>query len=183
MKTEGRDLRAERKKEVRYLGSKVLITLCALLLALSLAGCGYTLHGKASLPFDSIQIGSIENTTVEPKLQDRLYQLLTEEFLKQGIRVSPEADHILNGTINLFDLRILSEKKGIATEYEVVIGGDFQLIIPSGDIQKLERIRSPFIVSFKSQELLEDVIANKERASEKALRDMAFEIVGNIIYR
>jgi hypothetical protein len=141
------------------------------------------LHGKASLPFDSIQIGSIENTTVEPKLQDKLYQLLTEELLKHGIRVSPDADHTLNGTINMFDLRILSEKKGVATEYEVVIGGDFQLIMPSGDILELERIRSPFIVSFKSQELLEDVIANKERASEKALRDMAFEIVGNIIYR
>jgi hypothetical protein len=83
----------------------------------------------------------------------------------------------------MFDLRILSEKKGVATEYEVVIGGDFQLIMPSGDILELERIRSPFIVSFKSQELLEDVIANKERASEKALRDMTFEIVGNIIYR
>ena len=152
-------------------------------LLFAVCGCGYTMHGKSSLPFDSIQIGTIENTTVEPKLQDKLYQSLTEEFLKQGIRVSPDADYTLNGTINLFDLRILSEKKGIATEYEIIIGGDFQLIMPSGDIQELRRIRSPFIVSFKSQELLEDVIANKERASEKALRDMAFEIVGNIIYR
>ena len=146
-------------------------------------GCGYTMHGKSSLPFDSIQIGTIENTTVEPKLQDKLYQSLTEEFLKQGIRISPDADYILHGTINLFDLRILSEKSGVTIEYEVIIRGDFQLIMPSGDVQNLKGIGSPFIVSFQSQELLDDVIANKERASDKALRDLAVEIVGNLIYR
>ena len=195
MKTEARELRAKRKErvskkiyffilcsKVHFLNSKVL-TLCTLLLALSLIGCGYTTHGKSSLPFDSVQIGTIENTTVEPKLQDKLYQSLTEEFLKQGIRVSPDAKYKLHGTINLFDLRILSEKNGVATEYEVIISGEFQLILPSGDVQDLKGIGSPFIVSFQSQELLEDVIANKERASEKAIRDMALEIVGNLIYR
>jgi hypothetical protein len=55
--------------------------------------------------------------------------------------------------------------------------------VPSGDVQDLKGIGSPFIVSFQSQDLLEDVIANKERASEKAIGDMAMEIVGNLIYR
>jgi hypothetical protein len=141
------------------------------------------MHGKSLLPFDSIQIGTIVNTTVEPKLQDKLYQSLTEEFLKQGIRISPDADYTLHGTINLFDLRILSEKSGVATEYEVIIRGDFQLIMPSGDVQHLKGIGSPFIVSFQSQEVLDDVIANKELASDSAIRDLAVEIVGNLIYR
>jgi len=173
-------MRGSKFKIRKFLGIFLLTSYC---LILTVYGCGYTMHGKSSLPFDSIRIGTIENTTVEPKLQDKLYQSLTEEFLKQGIRISPDADYTLNGTINLFDLRILSEKKGVATEYEVIISGDFQLIMPSGDIQELRTIGSPFIVSFKSQELLEDVIANKERASEKAIRDMAIEIVGNSIYR
>jgi outer membrane lipopolysaccharide assembly protein LptE/RlpB len=161
----------------------ICLLLTAYCLLLTICGCGYTMHGKSSLPFDSIQIGTIENTTVEPKLQDKLYQSLTEEFIKQGIRVSPDANYKLEGTINLFDLRILSEKNGIATEYEVIISGDFQLTMPSGDVQDLKGIGSPFIVSFQSQDLLEDVIANKERASEKAIGDMAMEIVGNLIYR
>jgi hypothetical protein len=141
------------------------------------------MHGKESLPFESIRIGKIENTTVEPKLQDKLYQLLTEELLNQGIRLSPDAEYILNGKINVFELKVLSEKRGVATEYEVIIGGDFQLVMPSGDIEEFKKIGSPFIVSFKSEKLLEDVIANKESASEKALRDMAVEVVGNLIYR
>lgn len=61
------------------------------LLFLVISGCGYTLRNKATLPFDSIQIVRIENKSLEPKLQDRLYLALTQEFLKQGISVSPAA--------------------------------------------------------------------------------------------
>jgi len=152
-------------------------------LLFSVCGCGYTMYGKAALPFESIMIGTIENKTVEPKLHDKLYQSLTEEFLKQGIRVSPDAGYKLSGVINQFDLIILSEKNGVATGYEVTIRGDFELVMPSGDVRNLKGMGSPFIVSFQSNDMLEDVIANKERASEKAIRDMAMEIVANLIYR
>jgi len=159
------------------------ILLTAYCLPFAVCGCGYTMYGKAALPFESIAIGTIENKTVEPKLQDKLYQSLTEEFLKQGIRVSPDADYKLRGKINQFELIILSEKSGIAAEYRVIIRGDFELVMPTGDVKNLKGMGSPFIVSFRSNNLLEDVIANKERASEKAIRDMAVEIIANLIYR
>jgi hypothetical protein len=172
-----RDLQFKIKKNLNCL------LLTAYCLLLTVWGCGYTMYGRATLPFDSIQIGTIENTTVEPKLQDKLYQTLTEEFLKQGIIVSPDADYKLSGKINRFEMRILSEKSGIATEYEVNIKGDFQLVTPSGDIQDFKNIGSPFIVSLQSKDVLEDIIAKKERVSKKALRDMAMEIIANLIYR
>ncbi len=149
----------------------------------TLFGCGYTIHSKASLPFDSIQIGKIENTTVEPKLQDRLHNALTEEFLKQGIAVYPDTGYKLIGTINKFELLILSEKSDVAIEYEVLIKGDFKLIDPSGNIKELKNVGSPFIVSFSSPGPLEELIASKELASEKAIRDMAMEIVAILIYK
>jgi len=152
-------------------------------LSLFLFGCGYTLHSKATLPFDSIRIERIENKTLEPKLQDRLYKALTEEFLKHGITVNPNAGYRLSGTINRFELNILSEKKDIAIEYEAIIKGDFRLIGPSGDTKELKNIGSPFIVSFPVSGMLEDVLARKEIASEEALRDMAMEIVGTLIYQ
>jgi hypothetical protein len=145
-------------------------------------GCGYTIHGKTSLPFDSIQIVKMENNTLEPKLQDRLYNALTEEFLKQGVAVRPGAGYKLSGTINHFELRILSEKIDIAAEYEVSIRGDFKLVDPSGKIKEFKNIGSPFIVSFQSSEMLEDMLALKELASERAIRDMAMEIVLTLIY-
>ncbi|MBE0427471.1 MAG: hypothetical protein IBX72_12615 [Nitrospirae bacterium] len=148
----------------------------------ALFGCGYSLHSKASLHFREIQIGAIENRTYESKIQDRLYEALTEEFLKQGVKVHPGAFYKLSGTINKFELRILSEKKGVATEYEVIIQGDFKFTDPSGNIKELKNIGSPFIASFSAPGPLEELIAFKELTSERAVRDMAMEIVANLIY-
>lgn len=151
-------------------------------LLLTACGCGYTIHGRASLPFDSIQIEKIENKTFEPKLQDKLYAALTEEFLKQGIAIQPGADYKLYGTIHQFDLNVLSSREDIAVEYEVVIKGDFRLVEPSEKVKDFKNIGSPFTVSFSGSGKLSDMIALKELASEKAMRDMAMEIVAIIIH-
>lgn len=158
------------------------LMLTAYCLLLTCYGCGYTIHGKTSLPFDSIQIGKIENKTFEPKLQDKLYKALTEEFLKQGVAVHQGAQYTISGVINLFELKILSEKGGTAVEYEVSMKGDFRLVEPSGQMKDFRGIGSPFIVSFQGSGSMEDVIALKERASEKAVRDMAMELVAILIY-
>ncbi|MDH5768483.1 MAG: LPS assembly lipoprotein LptE [Nitrospirota bacterium] len=150
---------------------------------LALCGCGYTIHGRASLPFDSVQIGNIENRTFEPKLQDKLHRALTEEFLKQGITVQPYAGYTLSGTIHQFQLNVLSTKDDIAVEYEALIKADFRLVEPSGKVKEFKNIGSPFIVSFSSSGKLSDVIALKELASEKAIKDMAMEIIAVIMYR
>ncbi len=163
------------------MGGFLFYALCFVLSALCLFGCGYTLHGKAALPFDAIQIERIENRTLEPKLQDRFHRVITEEFLKHGVTVSPNADYKLSGTINFFEMHVLAERD-VAVEYEIVMRGDFKLVGPSGDTKDIKGIGSPFIVSFPGSGLLENVLALKERASERALRDMATEIVGILIY-
>lgn len=159
----------------------LLFAACCMLFAAS--GCGYSLQNKATLPFQAIQIGKIENVTIEPKLQDMLYRALADEFLKHGVVVNRDAGYKLSGRINHFELLILSEKSDIATEYEVVIKGNFILTDPSGKIRELKNTGSPFIVSFTGPGPLNDLIASKEKASEKAMRDMAMEIVGIVIYQ
>lgn len=166
----------------RYVSSLMRMALCSLLSALCLFGCGYTLHSRADFPFTTIQIERIENTTVEPKLQDRLYRALTEEFLKYGVHVVPGAQYKLSGTIHTFELHVLSQKEEIAVEYEVTMRGDFKLVGPSGDTKNLRNMGSPFIVSFPGSGLLENVIAYKEVASERASRNIAMELVGILIY-
>jgi hypothetical protein len=152
-------------------------------LLLALSGCGYSLYTRASLPFQSIQIVRIENRTVEPKLRDRLYTALTEEFLKEGIAVSPQAGYKLSCTIHHFELKVLAEQSDIATEYEVIIKGNFVLTDPSGKKKEFKDIGAPFIVSFEGAGPLNELLASKEVASDKAIRDMATEIVGILIYR
>jgi len=167
----------------------IIFSLFTFHFSLFLVGCGYTLQNRTALPFDSIQIEGIENKTIEPKLQDRLYRALTEEFLKHGISVQSNADYKLSGTINLYELHVLSTRRDIASakgdiamEYEVVIRGDFRLVGPSGNAKDFKNIGSPFIVSFPVFGMLEDVLASKELASERAIRDMAMEIVAALIY-
>ena len=150
--------------------------------SLFLFGCGYTLQSRTTLPFDSIQIQKIENTTVEPKLQDKFYEAITEEFLKHGVIVQSRADYKLSGTINHYSLRVLSEREGVAAEYEVIIKGDFRLVEPSGAARDIKNIGSPFFVTFPVSGELTNVLALKELASEQAIRDMAMEVVGAIIY-
>ena len=167
---------------------KILISISLIFtfhfLIFNLSGCGYAIHSKMSLPFDSIQVGKLENTTLEPKLQDKLQIALSEEFLKQGLDVNPNAGYKLSGMINQFELRILSEKGGLATEYEVIIKGDFSLVDPLGNTEDFKNLGSPFIVSFQSSDTLEleKVLALKEIVSERAIRDMALEIVSSLIY-
>jgi len=146
-------------------------------------GCGYTLHGKASLPFQAIHIGIIENRTVEPKLQDKLYKALTDEFLKQGIAVYHGADHQIEGRIDQFELRILSETSDVATEYEVIMKGNFTITDSSGHSKEIKDIGSPFIISFSGSGHLTELLAVKELASDRAVRDMASEIVATLIFR
>jgi len=191
MKAKSREERTERLDEKRRAKSKerrvkskkaALYTLCSLLFALCLFGCGYTLQSRTTLPFNSIQIQGIENKTVEPKLQDMFYRAVTEEFLKHGISVQSHADYKLSGTINRYKLNVLSERSGVAVEYEVIIKGDFRLVGPSGNAKDIKNIGSPFIVSFPVSGPLEDVLAFKELASERAIRDMAMEVVAALIY-
>jgi hypothetical protein len=159
----------------------LLFTVYCLLFAV--AGCGYTVRSKASLPFKAVRIVRIENKTHEPKLQDRLYAALTEEFLKQSVDVSPSARYEISGQIKQFTLGILSEKSNIATEYEVTIKADFRLVDPSGKVKEFKNIGSPFIVTFSGAGRLNKLIASKELASEQAIKDMAAEIVAVLIYR
>lgn len=171
------------KNRRRTLGNRVflLLALCSLLFALS--GCGYTLHRGSQMPFREIAIGTIENKTVEPKLQDKLSIALTQEFLKQGVTVSPAAPYTLSGVIHAFELKILSEKSDVAAEYEVIIQGDFRLTDPSGKVSEWKNVGSPFIVSFPATGQLNELIALKEQASLKAMRDTAGEIVATLLYQ
>jgi Lipopolysaccharide-assembly len=176
-------VRAESEEQRARGKDFTLYTLCSMLIALILFGCGYTLQSKTKLPFDSIQIQGIENKTVEPKLQDMFYRAVTEEFLKYGVSVQSHADYKLSGTINRYQLNVLSERRDVAQEYEVIITGDFRLVGPSGDVRDIKNIGSPFIVSFPVSGPLEDVLAFKEVASERAVRDMAMEVVAAFIYQ
>ncbi|MCE5195329.1 MAG: LPS assembly lipoprotein LptE [Nitrospiraceae bacterium] len=165
---------------------KVINGFCFLLLAACflplIAGCGYTIQGKDTLPFEYVKIGRIENKTYEPKLEDRLYKALTDELMKNGFVISRSAGHVISGVINEFHLRPLSEKDGYAVEYEVIVKGRFILTAPDGKTKEL-RNSGAFIVSFYNAGNIQSIVASKETATDTALKNLASEIRAGIIYQ
>ncbi len=161
----------------------ILGILAVFLLLPVIYSCGYALHGKTSLPFHAIRIEGIENGTDEPKLEDKLIVALTDEFLREGISVVPGAEYSLRGRIDVFELRTLSEKSDLAVAYELVMRGSFRIAGPAGYEREVKDVASPFIVSFPGEGPLSMLLSEKERASEKAVREMAAHVVAAILYR
>lgn len=156
------------------------------IICLLVASCGYTVQGwsvpasqGALLEVRSVSIDQIINRTYEPGIDDRMRDILTQELIKRGFKVDRSSGYKIYGSINTFELRTLSEKAGVAVEYEVVVNGDFKLRSPSGMVRDL-RSGGPFIVSFLSADRLQDVMALREKAIEKALRDLSQELIISI---
>jgi len=161
----------------------MLIFWSSLVIGLLPAGCGYSVHRQSDLPFKEIRIGTIENRTLEPKLQDKLYAALAEEFMKNGISVTRSAERKISAVVHTFDMTVLSEKNGVAVEYLVVVKADFIVEEKDGQKKALTNIDSPFIISLASSDDLSILLAKKELVEEKALRDVAMRIVGALIYK
>ncbi len=160
-----------------------LLLISAMVVSLFLSGCGYGVQRHSALPFTEISLGRVENATLEPKLQDKLYEALTNELMKQGISVTPSAKLKLTGTINSFDMVGLSEKNGITAEYRVIMNITFRLLDEDGKTRKTMTVSSPFIVSFTGSPDLGTLLATKEAAEEQAMADIAMELVGELIYK
>jgi outer membrane lipopolysaccharide assembly protein LptE/RlpB len=152
-------------------------------LSLVLQGCGYQLHSQAALPFKEIAIDTIENRTVEPGLQDMLHRAVVEEFVRQGISVSPSARQRLSAVIQSFDMPSLSEKGGYSKEYRIIITVDFTFIDEHGQKRYIKNLGPPFMVPFVGSADLGRLLAAKSMAQEEVLRDVAQQLSGLLIYK
>jgi outer membrane lipopolysaccharide assembly protein LptE/RlpB len=174
----GEELAKEKRHFRRY---TILTTLFIFLFLVS--GCGYSLHPQSALPAKEVSIGLIENKTTEPKLQDKLNRALTEEFMKQGVRVVTSADYTVAAVISRFDMVSMSEKEGVTVDYRVTVNVDFRVLDRSGRVVEAKSVSSPFIVSVNEEVNLGILLASKEVAEEKTMRDVAMEIVGELLFR
>jgi outer membrane lipopolysaccharide assembly protein LptE/RlpB len=158
-----------------------LLMSCAL--AVSLAGCGYSIHRQALLPYNEISVGRIENKTLQPKLQDKLQRALVAELMKQGFTVRPGADHTVEGTITSFTMTALSEKHDVTVEYRVIVDAEFRISDREGHVIGSKKISTPFFVTFSGAGELGSLLVERERAEERATADVASEAVGALIYK
>ena len=162
----------------------LLLTVSCLLLTFLFSGCGYTIQTRATLPFETISVGTVENKTSEPKLQDRLHETLAETFAQYGFGVSSHARYRLEGEIYRFELVPTTEVNLTATQYQIVIMASFKLVDTEGGKSFPLAANSPFITYFNANptDRLEEIMAQKELAEVSALTNLAQTLVSLVTY-
>ncbi len=103
--------------------------------------------------------------------------------MRRGVRVSDSADTVIEGRINHFNVYTLSEKKGYASDYEVILKGDFTLKRDGRDVRTLKGVTSAFSETFDSAERLNALVANKQSADVRAIDSLALRIVMELLYQ
>ncbi len=157
--------------------------LLSLIICLFLNGCGYTMQSRSNLPFQEIDLGRVENKTHEPKLEDRLARAIGSVFPEYGFDISPNSRYRLECDINAFTMSVLSEVGLTAAEYQISTAVTIRLVdTGSGKITVINPV-SPFITFFRSTGRLESVMAQKELATDRAMRDVAQRAAQELIYK
>lgn len=149
----------------------------------SLFSCGYHIIGSTSLPFNSITIRQIQNKTYEPRLEERLHDALSKEFIAQGIKVvAGGGDIALEATVTTFELATIAAVNEKVKEQEIIMRTDIK-VIDEEKVTEFTAMESPIRITFQSTGTVSESVAEKERAIDKACSEIAKEIVSKIIIR
>lgn len=159
------------------------LVLIAVLMSLILSGCGYTMQSRSNLPFQEVDLGRIGNMTHEPKLEDRLARAFGQVLPEYGIDLSKSARYRIEAEIAKFDMVALSEISLYVSEYQVTALTNVRLIDRQTNAVTSISSSGPFVTYFRSTGGIESVLANKELATDRAMRDIAQDIVQRIIYK
>jgi hypothetical protein len=161
--------------------------LAALLLAVSLGGCGYSLRTSLPPGIKSIHVPVLVNRTQEPGIEDFITQALTQAVVQSSrariARNAREADASLEGSIVEYRLTALSfDRSANVTSYRLIIGLalTFRDLKQNQVLWKQDRIeeRADFVVSGQvTQTLARENVAVQTAAVEvaRAIVSFAFE--------
>ena len=151
------------------------------IVVLLLHGCGYHIVGSRFLPFRSIAIKPVVNRTYEPKVEEKMHEALSSEFIHQGIEIKPDSrEAMVETTIRTFALGAIGAVDETVKEQEVLMSVDIRAVI-NGDVTEFKEMRSPIKITFQSTGTVSESVAQKEDAVRKACREIAKEIVSKLI--
>ncbi len=157
---------------------------CLLLTAyFFLSSCGYRMIGSKFLPFDSIIIKPVQNKTYEPRLEEKLHNALSNEFVNQGIEVKvADASVELESTITVFELGAIGAIDEIIKEQELIMLVDMK-VINDKEVTEFKAMKSPIKITFQTTGTVSESVAHKESAIDKACAEIAKEMVSKIIIK
>lgn len=111
---------------------KRLLVVLPLLLVMS---CGYALVGHSNFldpSIRTIEVPAFVNRTTRVELEQRVTQAVSQEFVSRGrlrlVNDSKEADVILRGSIDTFNIFPIAFDQGRATRYQISITAKIELV-------------------------------------------------------
>jgi outer membrane lipopolysaccharide assembly protein LptE/RlpB len=106
-----------------------------LLGALLLGSCGYALVGHTNFldaSIRTIEVPSFVNRTTRVELEQRVTQAVSQELVSRGrlqlVNDSKQADVILRGSIDTFNIFPTAFEEGRATRYQITITAAIELV-------------------------------------------------------
>ncbi len=172
-----------RNKKLKKMKPVTIYFLLLTSLFLLLISCGYHMTGSKLLPFNSITIRPVQNKTYEPRLEERLHNALSNEFINQGIEVKISGGDVdLQTTITSFQLGAIGAVDETVKEQEIIMQADIKLT-DKERVTEFKTMHSPIKITFESVGNVGESVANKEVSTDKASREIAREIIGQIIMR
>lgn len=114
-----------------------------LIILFALSGCMYSFKGSLPPHIKSVAIPLIENQTAEYRINETITDLLTQQFLQEGVlRVADEkdADSVLEGTVTqISDAPLTYNEAEQVEEYKVTINLKVQWYDKIQDKVRLDR--------------------------------------------
>jgi hypothetical protein len=148
-----------------------------------LFSCGYRIVGSKYLPFDSVTIRPVKNRTYEPRLEERLHNALSKEFVLQNIKIAPaDGDIDLETVIKTFELVTIAAVDEKVKEQAIVMHVDVR-IIDNGKVTEFRSMKSPIKITFQATGTVSEAVAQKEGAIDKTCAEIAKEIVSKVIIK
>ena len=165
---------------MKRLNLNTVACLC-IIFSLFVSSCGYHIIGSRSLPFRSITIKPVQNKTYEPGLEERLHNALSNEFINQGIGVNMSGgDVVLETIITIFQLGAIGAVDETVKEQELLMRADIK-ITDNDRVIEFKNTASPIKITFQSTGTVSESVSERERATDKACKEIATEIVSRII--
>jgi outer membrane lipopolysaccharide assembly protein LptE/RlpB len=100
-----------------------------------LTSCGYALVGHSNFldpSIRTIEVSAFVNRTTRVELEQRVTQAVGQEFVSRGrfrlVNASKEADAILRGSIDTFNIFPIAFEQGRATRYQITITANIELL-------------------------------------------------------
>jgi outer membrane lipopolysaccharide assembly protein LptE/RlpB len=102
---------------------------------LALQGCGYALVGHSNFldpAIRTIEVPAFVNRTTRVELEQRVTQAVADEFVSRGrlrlVNNRSEADVVLRGSIDTFNIFPVAFEQGRATRYQISITAAIELL-------------------------------------------------------